>query len=76
MSSNYTAPDNDAFPSGDPEDGESGINTRAYFSAKMLQGILANPSISISEFAPEKAAEYAVSFADALMRELNGESRR
>jgi hypothetical protein len=45
-----------------------GLSKREYFAAIALQGIIAGCD---SHFQPELFAEYAVRYADALIKELN-----
>jgi hypothetical protein len=62
-----------AFPMRNPDpnrDDEFGLNKREYFAAMVLQGLLASSFRSPTSYI-ESNAEYAVTYADALIAELN-----
>lgn len=69
-----TNPYENAFPTqGNSASGEleGGLTKREYFAAKAMQGILAGRSVTYFDIEQGKVAEYAVKFADALLKQLS-----
>ena len=64
-----------ARSSNDCTNGDPGISVRDYFSAIAMEGIMSSYAGGSVFPSPEKIAEAAVKYADALIAELSGEQK-
>lgn len=75
-----TSPDNRAFPLDGEEGFNSGLTKREYFATAIIQGIISNPEIAWIRLPQCKLniqdlEVLAIKMADALIKELNKESK-